>query len=716
MYTPEQRTAYEIIHDNSIILPRFQRKKSWGDSDRFKLCVSLFKEYPMGTIVLKKETRKDKKKNNKTIKWLLDGRQRRDTLVDMQNPENIYRWAKTFLGFKKNDDDVKIEKCFHDKLSEYLYYEEAADLQDEQDDQEEENIEEGESLIVTTDDEDESEDDESLDEEPLAENEHSEEDQIDGELESVDRKDLDDLLFIIQSVHKLNTNSSRFTKPFYFKVENFRPSYMSKDDKGKSVVDSKKLTEWILARKFDEYEELTPEIISGSFDNCPSAVEKAIRNRMDDIKRSIDCVLKIHDKIVETRVSIIFLDDNCSPSDSQKIFEIINTQGVSLTNAEILSAKPIWNGVVSEPRETIIENVNSLYDGIGTERQNNVVKWDVAATLTCRLPAHSDYIFGDLRNISFKSNSKEDAVKVDNKINYGFKLFAGRYSGSISKNVVDNLANENIDWNSSDFEDEIAAVCECLMKNDPGIRRYNSYHYPLRKLLGDTVVMCYIILLINKYNELTNNRSSELKGSNRKTFIVYSRILLDRLIYEHSCSFWKGSSDSRLKSYLKNPSVAFTQVEKNVWDALITEVYESNEINGNPAKKNVLTVLIYYFSMIRNKSLDLEDGESPQIDHIIPDGTFTKESSDIKFKDSLINFALLPPLLNNKKKANINSIEQVYLEEICKLEDIDVETIKQLNDPGSMSILKTKRMAIIDDIKEKRDSFVKGENSWGINV
>ena len=300
MYTPEQRTAYEIIDDNSIMLPRFQRKKSWGDSDRFKLCVSLFKEYPMGTIVLKKE-----KKNKKIIKWLLDGRQRRDTLVEMQNPENIYRWAKTFLGFKNNDDDVKIEKCFHDKLSEYLYYEEHSDSQEES----EEDIVEEEELLLDITDTDEDED-EDLDNPAVTEssegNSETEKDSIDSELESLDKRDLEDLLYIIQSVHKLTINSSRFTKPFDFKVDDFKPSYMAKDEKGKSVVNSKKLTEWILARKFNEYEELTPEIISGSFDNCPLAVEKAIKNRMEDIKRSIDCVLKIHEKIVETRVSIIF--------------------------------------------------------------------------------------------------------------------------------------------------------------------------------------------------------------------------------------------------------------------------------------------------------------------------------------------------------------------------------------------------------------------------
>ena len=137
MYTPDQRTASEIIDDKSIILPRFQRKKSWGDTDRFKLCVSLFKEYPMGTVVLKKE-----KRGKKTVKWLLDGRQRIDTLVEMQNPENVYRWGKAFLGFKINDDDIKIEKEFDDALGEYLYYDENIENNDESEDEVEEEIDE----------------------------------------------------------------------------------------------------------------------------------------------------------------------------------------------------------------------------------------------------------------------------------------------------------------------------------------------------------------------------------------------------------------------------------------------------------------------------------------------------------------------------------------------------------------------------------------------
>ena len=94
-YEIRSDSAQAIIKDRSIILPRFQRKKSWLDVKNYQLCVSLFKNYPLGVMVMKKEVHQG---NNSRI--LLDGRQRKNVLESMQNPENIYRWAKKTLGIK----------------------------------------------------------------------------------------------------------------------------------------------------------------------------------------------------------------------------------------------------------------------------------------------------------------------------------------------------------------------------------------------------------------------------------------------------------------------------------------------------------------------------------------------------------------------------------------------------------------------------------------
>lgn len=59
----ENTTSYFI--NNEIELPRFQRKATWKDTDNFKLCISVFKGYPMGVVIVNELGQK---------KYLLDGR------------------------------------------------------------------------------------------------------------------------------------------------------------------------------------------------------------------------------------------------------------------------------------------------------------------------------------------------------------------------------------------------------------------------------------------------------------------------------------------------------------------------------------------------------------------------------------------------------------------------------------------------------------------
>ena len=46
----ENTTSYFI--NNKIDLPRFQRKPMWKDNDNFKLCINVFKGYPIGVIIV----------------------------------------------------------------------------------------------------------------------------------------------------------------------------------------------------------------------------------------------------------------------------------------------------------------------------------------------------------------------------------------------------------------------------------------------------------------------------------------------------------------------------------------------------------------------------------------------------------------------------------------------------------------------------------------
>lgn len=108
----ENTTSYFI--NNKLDLPRFQRKSTWKISDNFKLCISVFKGYPIGVIIVNEMGKQGKK-------YLLDGRQRRNALTTMySNPVAVYTWARKFIGFNDNTPEDEVKEKFREKISEYL--------------------------------------------------------------------------------------------------------------------------------------------------------------------------------------------------------------------------------------------------------------------------------------------------------------------------------------------------------------------------------------------------------------------------------------------------------------------------------------------------------------------------------------------------------------------------------------------------------------------
>src|SRR5271154_2973026 len=113
MYNISPISLKTLTDDNSIKFPRFQRKQSWDEIKNFKLCLSVFKQFPIGTIILQI----DKDEN----RLLLDGRQRTHAIKLMiQNPEIIYDWAKKFLGFKNSIKKDEIRNLFDSKVNLFL--------------------------------------------------------------------------------------------------------------------------------------------------------------------------------------------------------------------------------------------------------------------------------------------------------------------------------------------------------------------------------------------------------------------------------------------------------------------------------------------------------------------------------------------------------------------------------------------------------------------
>lgn len=125
MYTVKPLNVKSFIENRKIRLPRFQRKLTWDDKDNFKLCISVFKNYPIGVCILSNESGRTSEE-----KWLLDGRQRKNALTKMaEDPENIYYWAQKFIKFRNNDQPDELTEKFWLEINRYLEQdeEEAAD-------------------------------------------------------------------------------------------------------------------------------------------------------------------------------------------------------------------------------------------------------------------------------------------------------------------------------------------------------------------------------------------------------------------------------------------------------------------------------------------------------------------------------------------------------------------------------------------------------------
>lgn len=53
-YVIRPESLKTFVEDESIKLPRFQRKSTWNDKSNFELCISIFSGYPTGVCVLEK--------------------------------------------------------------------------------------------------------------------------------------------------------------------------------------------------------------------------------------------------------------------------------------------------------------------------------------------------------------------------------------------------------------------------------------------------------------------------------------------------------------------------------------------------------------------------------------------------------------------------------------------------------------------------------------
>ena len=679
MYEIRSDSVKMFITDRSVKLPRFQRKQTWREVKNFQLCISVFNEYPLGMCIVSEEVRK-----GRNVRMLLDGRQRRNALMQMyDDPEKIYHWAIKFIGIKNNDQLADIEDKFNEKINEYI----EAEFDEEAVDEE----------IATT-------------EEDIVEGYET-----DGEEEELDPagQGLGLLLQIIKICHnKYNTKYSKgtgFTRPFDLTKFVQKLPYVENEN-GKMNLSSKRVKTFIDEyQKYCDEENIDPDEVD-SFEQyilsrCVIAADKEKKFKEELIKRweaileRIQIVEKIDAILSRSYVGIIEVK-NPSPSDAQKIFNIINTGGEKLSAVEILSAKPHWNINVDNPSETAINVIKRLYKRIGVESEN-VVRWDYPATFYRRMG----------KNIVFPELEEKDE-NLGKELTLGFKMIAAIKIGGIKKECIEELGKKgDIKW-ATDIDtliDEFGYMMK-IITSFSYFKYFESWRNTIYGLSSEAAAIDFMALA---YLDWVRKGKPVGNDTKAKQFQKNCFILWDQIIYEYVNKQWKGSADQKTAnniSELQGKPDMYKPIEKDKWQRLLIEIFDENAIDGVTITKEYMVPLLYHMYCLKKIQGPDTDCEI-EVDHILPQSLFSTSAIEDKrvVQDNLLNLGLLPKRENIcKSNAKLSMIDDDWLiDQIEKYEFIKKEDFaKYSNISNYKEMFEERKPIFIESFTTNRDDIL----------
>lgn len=698
MYEIFPKSLKEFIEDASIKLPRFQRKATWDEKKRFELALSVFKNYPLGASILSKE--KDENKN--ITEWLLDGRQRRDSIkMIYEDPENLYMWAKKYLPIKNNDSIDDLQNKFWTKVSDFIQEEKEESLSNVE-------IESGIDNIAEDDDDSININTEKISEKEIAN----------------DQEELATLLDILKIAFMFKgrtqtglTTSFDFGK--YLNGKSYYTDFCDQNKKVQSIKIRKFLQNYKLNNK-DNYKNY--ETFINYLDERFEWVNENSKDKFaDDLRANWDTrqlkIIEDYDRIdflfMNRRIAIIETHDITS-TDSQKIFNLINTGGTQLTASEILSAKPKWNASIKNPTEKYERAIRKLYASLdlGNCSPNDKVKWDIPASCTYFFDDESDSGFSLF--FKFKGNDSNEVAK---RITIGFKLLSGLLGSGVKKDDIDALSGK-MDWNN--FEETLNEIKTFFdsFKTDAYLGVLQSWGKSLSDIVSDAPTLNYLALLYRSWKKL--GKPTGFSTSAKKIYDKNAFIELDKIIYGYLTNQWRGSSDSTIQANIMNFEKGngfnnvglFDSIPLNDWITTLETIFNNNTLNNKPIQKGSLAPLVYYYNCIK-KLKGHGESHPGQIDHIIPQNAW--KSSVISNKESVqnnaFNLALLPADVNKSK--NDNRLEEISSDTsistlVSEFEEIDIDDFKKYSNVANYNDLKNLREKLyLDAFNIERERILK---------
>ena len=680
-YKISPKSLYSFINEGIYKLPRFQRKDTWKDNQYFELCLSVFQDYPIGSVIVN---------NDGKNLWLLDGRQRRTCIKTLfENPTKFYEWARKSCSFKQNDQDDIVYDKYYKKVEDFL----GRDLEE----QDSYSTNDSDSMDYSPDNSDvDSYDDENPSKSDIAEN-------------KIGAPSLRVLYnYILLSHHKL---LKAFNFKEFFSEKAMLKAYYYRDEKNELAIDPVRLSQFIreinkdpnrskiisTKESFQEYLENSYDFIASSNGKDPSAsLAKHIDKFWEQVIKPSFSVYSDMD-IILTNAEVGFIElNNAQIVDAQNVFSKVNSGGTQLNAAELLSAKPYWNkpAVPSIEQQKKIDCLYSkLKTGDGNEETKQYCRWDIVATL---LPSI------DSRHLFFSSQNDDMAISSVNvlEIAMGFKLISSCFAvpRGMSKLSLDNLETKDskLDWNDN-LTSYIVSIKKMIdvIHDKTNLTILPDWGNSIYDMLGAAATMELIAgaWIIWHEDGVCNKSFSSVEFDK---FIKGFKNHFDRAIMDKVLGGYKGSGDSKMAMNLKDISkrtCTISPEENDKWNLMIEEAINGT-LNGKPFKHESMKPLLLYEKVIH--SCSGLPGESFDIDHIYPQAMFEAGNGILESleQNSLANLALLPSVINKQKqnkKLNHTNFDNNVRNSISKFEMIDTNEFEKYSQPENFKSLKSFR-------------------------
>lgn len=418
-----------------------------------------------------------------------------------------------------------------------------------------------------------------------------------------------------------------------------------------------------------------------------------IHEKWGEITKRILILDRIENQLSLCKIGMIEVS-NLSPSDSQKIFNIINSEGEKLKAVEILSAKPHWNISISNPSQDTVDFVSMLYKELGTT-QTGVVRWDLPATILRRI--------GDNCVIKQFSANKTDFVK---ELTCGFKIVAGIFEGGVKKEDIEKLSKTNtLNWNT-DFDGlvyDLKSMFKLLSSFDY-FKYFKSWRSTIFELTSEAVAINFFVIAYKDWERKGKPVGSDQKA---KQFQKNCFILWDKLIYEYIYKQWRGAADGKTAGNISNLATdpdAFIPVEENKWLTVLNEIFDHSSIDSLNISQAMMAPLLYHMYCMR-KIQAPDTSYEIEIDHIIPQASFGTSSIDNRdvLQHNVLNLGLLPKDENaSKNNKRLIMIESQWLkDQITRYEFIPEDRFQEFSNVSNYKALFECRKPIFIDAYTK---------------